>query len=204
MYGFVRLILGCVFLISAIIIIRRSTSTCTRRQYICAVICTIVLVTFASFFPVENVFFTFDSAESVYEYVNFSSSSVNVVVSGKNCDFVVGKNKNNVNKYLTVPKTSDGWKIGIGTDLKLVTQKIDIGIFIYIYQYKDTSDYFVTILDMTGNIEEITDSLNTDFISSTTDNNSTDNIVAYYANIQNIDNKYWLCLDDNIVSVFEN
>ena len=72
-----------------------------------------------------------------------------MVIEGENSDFVVGT-KNSTSKILIVPKTANGWKVGIGLNTKKIVQKISNKNIIYVYQYKNTNDYFLTVFNAKG------------------------------------------------------
>ena len=72
-----------------------------------------ILVTVLAFLPIENSFVTFDSPKAAYEYFNSGKSNIELVVKGDNCDFIIDRKKDS-DTYLIVPKTANGWKIGIG------------------------------------------------------------------------------------------
>lgn len=203
MFGFIRLIIGCLLWIFAFCIIRKTTLVHKRRYYIISAMITVVLVSVSAFVPLENAFLTFDSPESAYSYYNFGNTEVKLVVSGQDSDLVIG-DKNNSDVYLIVPKTTDGWKVGIGIDTKRVSQKTVNGVVVYVYQYQDTNDYFVTVLDANGEILTITDSRKSSFLSLVHENDTLGkNFASFYANVPDLDRAYWLDINGKTVSIFE-
>lgn len=199
MFGLIRLIIGCVFFSLVVLAIKKSKSSCNYRKYIISAIVTVVFVTLSAFIPIENAFITFPSAESVYKYVSFGNN-VKLTVDGQNSDLVIG-DKNGSNEYLIVPKISGGWKIGGGLNTKKVAQTTHDGIVIYIYQYKNTSDYFITILDTKNETTEIADSCDSEFIFLKENSSSyEESVVTYYANIQELDKLYWVSVNGEKIS----
>ena len=151
--------------------IKKSKVGGKRRWYIASFFISAVLVVISAFLSFENCFITFDSPKAAYEYFNFGKSNIELVVEGENCDFVV-ECKNDLDKYLIIPKTADGWKIGIGINTEKVTRKISDGIAVYGYRYKNTNDYFITVLDTNGGKATVSDEYNSEFRSVERSNKS--------------------------------
>ena len=194
MYSVVRIIIGFVFLGLSIIVIKIKTI----RKRILNIVFTsmlIVLIAVLSFLPFENLFVTFDSAKAAYDYYNWGKSNIELVVEGNNCDLIIDRQKD-VDTYLIIPKTADGWKIGIGLDTKRVVQKVSNGITVYVHQYKNTNDYFVTIFDTNGGKATISDDYNTMFYSLEKTNAALEKtFVVYYGHISDFDSKYHIVVN---------
>jgi hypothetical protein len=160
----------------------------------------LALITFSAFLPFENLFITFSSPEAAYEYYMSRKPNIELIVEGDNCDLVVDRNNDSGNSYLIIPKTSDGWKVGIGSDTKRIVQKFSNGIDIVIYQYKNTNDYFITIFNMTGEEIQISDNYNTEFYSLKTSNDLIGKTYfTYYAHIHYSDSQYSVIVDGNTI-----
>ena len=102
--------------------------------------------------------------------------------------------------YLIIPKTSDGWKIGIGSNTKKIAQKFDDGIAAYVYQYKNTSDYFITVLDTNGGEFALRDDYDTEFVSLNNDNAySEKTFVTYYAHISDFNSQYSVTVNGSTI-----
>ena len=190
MYGFIRLMIGCVFLAACVAGIKKFAKVRKRWWYIALSGLAAILVVVLQFFPFENLFVTFHSPKAAYEYFCFGKSNIELVVEGAHCDFVVDRKKD-ADNYLLIPKTADGWKVGIGSDMKWVVHQYFKGTVINVYQYKDTSDYFITILDTNGGESTISDEYNSKFFSLERYNDSLGkNFVTYYASIPNFNSQY--------------
>ncbi len=198
MFVIIRSIIGCVFLICSILVIK-TTATRKRTLYIIFTVLSVVLTVILSFFPLENLFITFNSSEAAYKYYSFGESNIELVVEGDSCDFIVDSD-NNSNTHLIVPKTTDGWKIGIGSNTKRVVNKFSNGIKVSVYQYKNTDDYFIVILDTNGNASNIADNRNSKFYSLEKQNQTLGkNFITYYAHIPNFNSQYSLVVNDVII-----
>lgn len=190
MYIIIRLIIGFIFFVCSIAVIK--TSKTARKHILYAVFAglSVILVTVLAFLPIENSFVTFDSPKAAYEYFNSGKSNIELVVKGDNCDFIIDRKKDS-DTYLIVPKTANGWKIGIGWETKRIVQKFSGGVVVYVYQYKNTNDYFVTVSDINGEKLTISDEYNTEFYPlERTDNALGKTFVTYYAHITDLDSQY--------------
>lgn len=197
MYTIIRLIIGCIFLVCSIIAIKKSKVIRKYILYITFTSLSVLLIVVLTFLPFENLFITFDSPKAAYEYFNLGKSNIGLIVEGDDCDFIIDR-KNDSDTYLIIPKTADGWKIGVGSNTKRIVQKLSNGIVLYVYQYKDTSDYFITILDTNGGVSTVSDEYNTKFFSLERYNDSLGkNYVTYYAHISNLNPQYSVIVNNN-------
>lgn len=197
MYNIIRLIIGCIFLVCSITAIKNSKVIRKHILYIVFTSLSVILIVVLAFLPLENLFVTFDSPKAAYEYFNLGKSNIELIVEGDECDFIIDC-KNDSDTYLIIPKTVDGWKIGIGSNTKRIVQKLSNGIVLYVYQYKNTSDYFITILDTNGGESTISDEYNTKFLSLERNNDSLGKtFVTYYAHITNLNPQYSVIVNDN-------
>lgn len=197
MYSIIRIFIGCIFLGCATIAIKKAKVIRKSIFYVISIGVSLALVVILTFLPFENLFVTFNSPEAAYEYFSFSKSDVELIVEGNNCDLIIDR-KNNTDTYLIIPKTADGWKIGLGSDTKRIVQKISDGIVVYVYQYKSTDDYFITILDTNGGESTVLDEYNTIFLSLKRSNASLEKtFVTYYAHITNLSPRYSVIVNGN-------
>jgi len=197
MYNIIRLIIGCILLVCSITAIKKSKVIRKHILYIIFTSLSVLLIVVLAFLPFENLFVNFDSPKAAYEYFNLGKSNIELIVEGDECDFIIDR-KNDSDTYLIIPKTADGWKIGIGSNTKRIVQKLSNGIVLYVYQYKNTSDYFITILDTNGGESTVSDEYNTRFFSLERNNDSLGKtFVTYYAHITNLNPQYSVIVNDN-------
>lgn len=197
MYNIIRLIIGCIVLVCSIVAIKNSKAISKHILYIVFAGLSVLLIVVLTFLPFENLFITFDSPKAAYEYFILGKSNIELIVEGNDCDFIIDR-KNDSDTYLIIPKTADGWKIGVGSNTKRVVQKISNGIVLYVYRYKSTSDYFITILDTNGGKSTVSDEYNTKFFSLERHNDSLEDFfVTYYAHITNLDPQYSVIVNGN-------
>lgn len=158
---------------------------------------TLALTTIVYLFPIENAFMTFSSPQSAYRYNHFGY--VNLVINGKQTDFVVASN-GDTDLYTIVPKTKEGWKIGMGSDTRIISQIITDGIVVYVYQYKNSDDYYIIISNTNEGPLKISDSRGSKFISSNKTSSAVNkDYYTYYAYINNFNNMYEVIIDDKVV-----
>ena len=196
MFSIIRLIIGCIFFIASVLVIQAKPIR-KKIQYVVFALVSVVLMVMLAFFPFENYFVTFHSPTESYEYYNWGKSNIVLVVEGNNCDFIVNREKEQ-DTYLIIPKTTDGWKIGIGLNTKRIVQKNSNGIIVNIYQYKNTNDYYITVFNTEGGELNVSDSYNTQFYSLEKNNNSLGKkFITYYAHIFDFNPQYNIHVDGN-------
>ncbi len=201
MFGVVRLVFWVGLLFVGLFVMNKSKLS-HKKQYVIAIgIIIIVLWVLSNLIPIENFFVTFSSPEDAFNYVN--SEDVKLVIQGKNSDFVIGERDSTNFVYMIIPKNENGWKIGRGLDTKLRMQKMHNGIFINVYQYKNTGDYYLVVSGASGSKLQIKDSLDSQFLYFENINNKTsETYITYYASIFKIDAQYWINIDGEEIHLF--
>lgn len=190
MFGIVRLLVGCALLAGAIAVIKKAKVGHKRILYICSVVMSLALSIALAFLPFENLFITFKSPQGAYEYFSFGKTDAELVVEGDTCDLVVDR-KNASDTYLILPKTTEGWKIGLGIHTRKIAGKLVDGISVNVYQYKDTDAYFITLLDVNGGKSTISDDYATSFYTlERTDEVLGKTYVTYYGFLPEFDSQY--------------
>jgi len=172
--------------------IKKSKVIRKRLGYAVSIAISLALFVLLTFFPFENLFVTFSSPKDSYEYYSFRKSNIQLVLEGNNCDFVVDC-RDTDDTYLIIPKNADGWKVGIGANTKRISHQIFDGIVIYLYQYGNSNDYFLTIFDTNGGKINLSDDCNTQFYSLEKNNGLLDKtFITYYAHVPNLDPQYYI------------
>ena len=196
MFIFIRLIISIVFFLCSVAVIKRLKKANKRKLYIVLTAISIMLYILLSFFTFENLFLTFDSPESAYGYFIPGKADIELVVEGKNCDLIVDY-KGDSDTLLILPKTEHGWKIGTGSDIITVTQKLSDGISVNVYKDKNSNDHFITVLDTNEEKSKISDSYNTEFHSI---ENLSKNHITYYAYLADFNTEYYLEINGKFVT----
>lgn len=175
--------------------IRKSRVIHKRKWFFITIFIAIIFTILSALIPVENAFVTFKSPKSAYNYIN--SGDVKLIVNGETTDFVIGQN-GDVDSYLIVPKSGEGWKLGMGFDTQRVRQLVSNGIAIYVYQYKHSSEYYITVLDTNGGISEISDNYNSEFTHLDKTNLALEKtFYTYYAYIGDLNDDYTITVNGN-------
>lgn len=186
----VRFLFGIIIFIACLFFIRKLHAIHKRWRFAVAFVAAAMGITILALLPVENAFLAFSSPQSAYQYNH--TGNVKLIVSGKITDFVVGA-KGDVDEYTILPKSDDGWKLGMGFDTKRIHQTISDGVVIYVYQYKNSDDYYITILDTDGGPLELTDNRNSDFqCLEHKDEVLRTTFYTYYAYVHDYDDSYAL------------
>ncbi len=202
MFGILRIFIGIILGAVAFLLIFKFAKTQIRKRLsIITALAVVVLITVLAFVPFENLVYSFKSAEDVYEYYYNSQEKPNLIIEGNQTDLVVGQ-ENDTSTLLIVPKTDSGWKIGIGSNTKRIVQKIHDGIAIYVYQYKNTNDYYVTVLDTNGGELNVTDAYNTEFYHLKNNNDFLGkSFVTYYAYVSDFNSQYGVMVNGDKIEL---
>lgn len=191
MYGTVRVIFWC-FIFGICAFLMKKHKILRKKNVIVAAVVIVVFCILSVMFPIENNFLTFSTPERAFNYINFEK--VVLVVEGKESAFVIGEREKADYVYLVVPKCSNGWKLGRGIDIRLKEQTAIEDIVISLYQYNESNDYYINILDMGGENLEINDSCESSFVRLDNEEMNTD-YVSYFANVSQYDKNY--CINVN-------
>lgn len=203
MYILIRLVIGGMFLIASALIIHRFSFRRKKQVYLIAAIATAALTVLLTQIPLENSFYTFGSAGSAFAYYT-GISDAKLIVDGENSSLVVGK-KAKTDVVLILPKTGEGWKLATGMKTVLKFQKIVDGAVIYLYQYRNTMNYYVLVVGTEGSSLDIIDANDSVFHSIEKTQIPLDSAaIAYYASIPKFDNQYWIQINGNTFIVAEN
>ena len=197
MYGIIRFVFGCIFLVCSITAIKKSNAVRKNTLYIVFAGLSVMLVVVSAFLPFENLFVTFRSPQAAYEYYTLGKSHIQLVIEGDTCDLLIDR-QNGTDTYLIIPKTADGWKIGIGANTRRILQKVSNETIVYAYQYKKTNDYFITILDTNGGEATVLDECGTSFRPLENYNASLGiTFVTYYAHRTNLNPQYSVTVNNS-------
>lgn len=195
LFGITRVILGVIIFIVCYLIIKTTKTKYKRRYYIISFICVILVIVLFNLIPIENAFITFSTPESAFSYVN--TGNIKLVINGSQTDLVVAQ-KEDAKIYSIIPKTENGWKLGMGIDTKRIIQKTFEGIIIYVYQYKNTNEYYITVLNTNGGMLELSDNHDSTFFHVDEVNEElNETFYIYYTYIKALDEQYTLIVNGN-------
>lgn len=192
MFGTIRIILCSILLMICILLLKKKRKL-KKKNVIIAIAVIVLLCTLSGIVPVENYFFTFSTPEKAFNYM-YSEKPV-LVIDGKETSLVVGREATDDYIYLVLPKCSKGWKLGRGIDTKLKEQILNEEMVIALYQYKETEDCYITILDISGKEADIFDSCNSTFVAFDGGGENM-NATLYFSHVSNYDGNYWIKIND--------
>lgn len=205
-YSLVRATMSAVVFIVAFFAMKKLKLFTERKKLLIFATLVIWLVFSLSveFIPFENLFVSFKSPEAAYHYYCGVKSSVELIVEGEDCDLIVGKKKGGLTELL-IPKTSDGWKVGIYTNKKLKYYGSFDGVWIRVYQFKNSNDYYILVHASARGEVTIADSYGTEFYPVGGARLQPEKSFFYYGYIANFDTQYTLTVNgDTIVCDEEN
>ena len=159
MFGLIRMIFWIAVFGISIAVLSKYGSLDKKRNRLFLFIIITLLWTGSGLVPIENLFMSFSTPEKSYSYVN--GEEVKLVVYGQESALVIGEESEFV--YLVVPKGEKGWKIGRGLDLKFITTQYFDGVIVSVYQYKNTDEFYVEVMDIDGKECKVTDNQNSSF-----------------------------------------
>ena len=201
MFGFLRTIISILFLVIVAIIIRKKLIK-KKFIYIIIIIGFFLSSGTVTVFPIENVFYSFDSPQAVFKYY-VGKGEINNVIYGKNScmivysEFTPGIPINKSYNKMIIPIKDNKYILPFAYGMKTVYR----GPGFYIYTESETDDYYVYGFDWSEyQTKEILDNKGSDFIqilvfSSMTDGNVKKFFSEYYAFIDDYSENY--CLSVN-------
>lgn len=199
MFGTVRCLIGGIFFVAFLLIIKRIKPKKGKLFNISLLICTFIIVCVLNFIPFENVFYTFSSPEKAYNYFYSEKKEISIVVEGEKTDFVCGREGVEMT-HLIIPKSDKGWKVGLGADTKNIKNTFKTGVSYNIYQYKNTNEYYIFLLDVSGEKATVTDSLDSNFVESSIDDGDEIKYI-YYAYIPEYNEEYVVTINGRQVKL---
>ena len=157
----------------------------------------IIILTVSALYPLETAFLTFPSPEDAFAYNNIGK--IELMIEGKESAFVIAHNGDK-NTPRIIPKEGDRWKASIGLDTKTISQKIVNGMVIYVYRYRSTSEYYVSVLNTNGGEITISDDKSTNFQHAKNKNAALgETFYTYYAYIQDLSSGYVMTIDGQAI-----
>lgn len=198
MFTTIRLLFWAAVVIIAFLAIRKSKVEKKRRLIIVTLACALLLGTVSQLLLIENVFVTFSSPESAFGYI--SSGEVRVIIEGKETTMILSSTQD-AESYTILPKTDKGWKISTGIAQREVFGKT-VGLCqISVHNYRNTSDYYISIVDVSEtareNLLSISDSKGSSFHEFVKNPNSRS--VTYMAYVDGFDessmDEYYLLIN---------
>lgn len=114
-----------------------------RALIISSIVLIGLLLSFTMMFPVENLFFSFDTPEDVFHYTN--TGDIYGRIDGKSSSMILyATSANTVGEYI-VPKTDTGYAIPAYLSSKTVWDNMTPSGVVEVYLQNGTQDYYVMV-----------------------------------------------------------
>lgn len=198
MFGFIRLLLGILLFFVLVFLMKKFRIFQNRWRYVVPLIVSAIFSSVLFFSPLENTFLTFDSSIKAYHYSTSLLSTPSLTVQGENSEFMV-TNENGKYKYLIIPREDNGWKVGVSSNLIMVSEKTVDSADLTLFQYRDTMDYYVVVSYVDGGHAYVSDSNQSNF--SYLENQTPYKLyVTYFAYVPNITEEYCVYINGQAIS----
>lgn len=204
-YLLVRAILSIVVLVISLFSIVKFKLKRRRRWEVLACVISILLFSLSSFFPLENLFIRFPTPEAAFHYV-YSGDEI-YVIDGNDTSLLLSETQAGYD-YCIIPKTEDGWKIGLSSDTReICVVRSDCtpeNVLIYINHYKQSDDYYVTVDDLGGAVYEIYDNFESEFVQLDFGGDAFSGRYSKYCScIHNFDNRYMITINGETIVLLD-
>jgi hypothetical protein len=167
-----------------------------------AIILCILLWCGSSQIPIENLLYSFPSAEAAFRYCK--TGNIIDVIPGVDSSMVIYTTgiDNNLKFYFT-PHIAGKYKIDMARVSYLLFHKLEYGNVLSVYHFPDSRDYYLFIMSFPPNsCLEISDDYGSTFKEVVVDRPSQQYAAYYYfTNIQNIQDGYNIIIDDTRICV---
>ncbi len=191
-------ILGLILAAVCIYIVRSNTAN-KRKKILIAVVSVLILLTGSLFIPIENTVKTFSSPEASYNYNH--NNRAKLVVEGEKTDFVVGSDGES-DIYAIIPKSNGKWKLSVPNENKSVFSTYNEYASVDVFHYKNTSEYYISVLHTDSGPLDISDNRNSEFKFSKRHIKAIgETYYTYYAYIKDFDEYYTLIVNGKKLSM---
>lgn len=180
----------------------KSKIRCKMRDTIILIVVSTVAVSLTAMYPVENLFITYPSPESVFHYTN--TGHIEAILAGDNsCLVVYSKDAETFGNYV-IPKSADGYKIPTYRATKKVFGRFDSNGVFDVYHIRGTTDYYVVgMVHLNSNTDNEIHLLNAQGnIVDTSIVQTADNDFVYFY-LPDFSKEYVLSINGKIVYIFE-
>ncbi len=176
-----------------------------RYVYILTALAILVGVTIAeAFFPAENIFYKFESAEQAFTH--YEKGEFIKVIEGSSSGLVKYK-ADGATRTAVFPKGKNGtWKIQPFLYNRTVYRKNvragEDGCTVTVYNANGTDDFYVEVTDFTSdNKAVVSDNRGSDFWCYEESDAPQMIVYSFYAFVENLDNDYQFTINNKTVTV---
>ena len=148
--------------VAALVLFLRDKRSEKRRRRGAALVATLIATIIHSLCRIENVFYSFPTAESVAEYA--CGDDVNCIVDGKSSSLILYTDEDSYTMMIA-PRQKSGYKIGTDIRRKFISKDIVNGYIVYILEYTGIEDHYIYIRGLRDTSEiSVEDSCNSKFV----------------------------------------
>lgn len=188
MQHIIRECIGAIFVILFLLRIRKKRKN--KKQVLFSVLALSVVLCLV-FFSFENLFLRFRSTESAFTYFS-NQGTIACTVESDNSALIISF-KNSQEEFLLLGK-KDGTYCAPLQQPRLQTSRNETGSYFSFINEPWTNNYYVIVLRPSQQETAVTDSCNSTFSSYT---NLTGYFLGYVAYVQNVDETYYVQIDDD-------
>lgn len=150
--------------------------------------------------PFENLLVSFDSPEAAYRYLR--DDSIIQVVDGKDTTLVVAEGSQIIPKADETDGNAERWKLPVPNATTFRYKDVEHNFLVFLYHYKDTSEYYLRIQTTTTEPVHVSDLLASEFsftekMIPLTDQKS----VECFAYIPDPPKDYWVKVNDQTIDL---
>ena len=150
--------------------------------------------------PIENLFVSFDSPEAAYRYLK--DDAIIQVVDGKDTTLVVAEGSQIIPKADETDGNAERWKLPVPNATTFRYKDVEHNFLVFLYHYKDTSEYYLRIQTTTTEPVHVSDLLASEFsftekMIPLTDQKS----VECFAYIPDPPKDYWVKVNDQTIDL---
>ncbi len=197
-YSSVRMLIGLIILIFFIVKVVKDNGKKKGTAIAFMIVFYMILTSLSSLLPVENLFISFPSVESVFDYTD--SGDIKTVVEGEESALVIYENEDSFSS-IVLPKTDDGYKIGTFFSHSTLSKTTTLNAMITVDQASGTQDYYVEVSPTKNNFPvEVSDNRDSVFEIYISENETTTNLY-HYVYVKDLDESYQIIIDGVPLSI---
>lgn len=165
------------------------------------IVLSVVLIICASlfFFPIENLFVSFDTPENAFNYCRIGD--IKGIVYGDDSSLIYYKTNSGTYSYVFMQRTGKGYKLPEPYCDEIIADRFDSKGKFEVYKVNKTKDYYVIGYTVVLKDSIIKDS-NNQLISNVVFSDTTDPKTAiFYSYIGDYSNKYYLLINSEKIYI---
>ena len=171
----------------------------SKKNLIIVLSTMIILCASLCFFPIENLFMSFDTPESAFNY--YRTGEIKGVVYGDNSSLVYYKTSSETYSYVFMKRTGKGYKLPEPYCNEIIADRFDSKGKFEVYKVDKTQDYYVIGYTVVLEDSTITDS-NNQLISNVVYSDTTyPQNAIFYSYIGDYSNKYYLLINSEKIYI---